>query len=107
MNLNMTKFEAISVFRRLAQNVLLYEYQLSSKQIKRVDIVNDLCGLLDTRMTFKAHLNTIDTRGKCLLGFIKRQANAFGCTYAVLVAYTACAGILLNSLRSSFLDRGQ
>ena len=87
MNLNVTKYEAISVSRRLAQNVLFYDYQLSNEQLKRVDIINNLCMLLDSRMTFKANLSTIVTRGKCLLCFIKRQANAFDYTYLTQPLY--------------------
>ena len=77
MTLNVAKCEAITFSRRWEQNQLRHHYQLDGEPLKRVDVVKDLGVLLDRKMTFKPHLNQVVARGKCMLGFMKRQSKEF------------------------------
>lgn len=87
MSLNVAKCEVISFTRRHRDNRTLWHYKIDGQDLKRVEVVKDLGVLLDDGLTFKQHINQVVARGKCALGFIKRQAKEFDCPYVTKSLY--------------------
>ena len=77
MSLNIDKCEVITFSRRHQSNVVSHNYRISDNQLRPVDQVKDLGVLLDSRMTFKPHVDQVIGRAKSKLGFVKRQAKDF------------------------------
>ena len=79
MSLNTSKCEVITFTRRHQSNVVTYDYHINGSYLRRVEQVKDLGVILDSRMTFKPHVDQIIGRVKSMLGFIKRQAKSLYC----------------------------
>ena len=89
-------YEAITFSRRWEQNQLRHHYQLDGEPLKRVNVVKDLGVLLDRKMTFIPHLNKVVARGKCMLGFMKRQSKEFDCPQVTKLLFCALVRPLLE-----------
>ena len=85
MLLNIEKCETITFSRRSDWNLLSTEYAVDGRVLKRVDVVKDLGMLIDCKMAFKAQVNHVVSRGKCMPGFVKRLAKDFVSLYCSLV----------------------
>ena len=75
MQLNIDKCSVISFCRR--SRSVARDYQINGNTLKRNEVVKDLGILLDTKLTFKQHINKICISGHSILGFIKRRAKEF------------------------------
>ena len=67
--------------------MIRHSYLLDSELVTRTEAVNDLGVLMDSRLTFKSHVNQIVSRAKSTLGFIKRLATGFQCPYVTKSLY--------------------
>ena len=85
MRLNISKCRVIKFSRRTV--VIKHDYSLDSELVTRSEAVNDLGVLMDSRMTFKSHVNQVVSRAKSTLGFIKRLATGFQCPYVTRSLY--------------------
>ena len=59
MSLNTGKCEVITFSRRQQSNVVIHDYRICGSHLRRVAQVKDLGVLLDSRMTFKPHVDQI------------------------------------------------
>ena len=75
LNLNIKKCSVITFARK--KNLMNYEYQINGDILHRVNKINDLGILLDSKLTFKLHYDSILARAYNLLGFIKRRGKEF------------------------------
>lgn len=96
MSLNVDKCVAITFSRRSVNNRILWQYSIGNQILKRTEVIKDLGVLLDTGMTFKQHINQVVARGKCMLGFIKRQAKDFDCPFVSRSLYCSLVRPLLE-----------
>ena len=96
MLLNVEKCETITFSRRSQRNLLLTEYTIDGRSLKRVDVVKDLGILIDCRMTFKAQVNHVVSRGKCMLGLVKRLAKDFDCPHVARSLYCSLVRPLIE-----------
>ena len=75
MSLNIEKCAIISFTKR---NVIeLFDYEIDSIKLKRVELIKDLGIIFDQRMSFKPHIDKIVSSGYSILGFVKRRAKEF------------------------------
>lgn len=95
MSLNVAKCEAIS-FKRQSANRLLNNYTIDGVMLRRVEVVKDLGILIDTRLTFKQHIDMVVSRGKSTLYLMKKFAKDFACPHVTKTLYTALVRPLLE-----------
>jgi hypothetical protein len=50
---------------------VLFQYVIGDSDLKRVDVINDLGVLVDSRMSFAYHIESIVSKLAIMLGFIK------------------------------------
>ena len=62
---------SVITFHRSAQS-LLFEYSISGSSLLKVDEINDLAVLLDRRLSFQQHYNSVIAKGNRQLGFISK-----------------------------------
>ena len=58
--------------------------------------MKDLGILIDCRMTFKAQVNHVVSRRKCMLGFVKRLAKDFDCRHVARFLYCSLVRSLIE-----------
>jgi hypothetical protein len=51
---------------------VLFQYVIGDSDLERVDVINDLGVLVDSRNTFVDHIESIVSNSARMLGFIKR-----------------------------------
>ncbi|XP_075162730.1 uncharacterized protein LOC142235360 [Haematobia irritans] len=78
MCLNFGKCKKMSFFR---SNALLTEYYIDNVKLEDVQLFNDLGVLLDRRLKFDSHVESIVSRAMSTLGFIKRWSKEFNDPY--------------------------
>ena len=71
----------------LSRNMLIYDYKLSGKSIKRVTQVNDLGIIFDSNLSFKNHIISIARKASRNLGFLKRSCSVFTSENALKTVY--------------------
>ena len=67
--------------------MLIYDYKLSGKSIKRVTQVNDLGINFDSNLSFKNHIISIARKASRNLGFLKRSCSLFTSENALKTVY--------------------
>lgn len=88
MSLNVNKCEAIS-FKRNETNILSYDYHCRNQVLKRVTVVKDLGVLLDSRLTFKTHIDHVVSKSKATLYLVKVLAKNYECPYVTKQLYVS------------------
>jgi hypothetical protein len=69
-DLNAGICKSISFFRGGSKPVM-FQYVISNNDLERVDVINDLGVLVDNRMTFVNHIESIVSKSARMLCFIK------------------------------------
>lgn len=88
MALNVSKCEVIS-FKRQSANMLMNDYSINGAILRRVEVVKDLGILIDSKLSFKQHIDSIVSRGKSTLYLMKMFAKDFECPHVTKTLYTA------------------
>jgi hypothetical protein len=73
--LNAGKCKSISFSR--GSKPVMFQYVIGDSDLERVDVINDLGVLVDSRMTFVDHIGSIVSKSARILGFIKRISREF------------------------------
>jgi hypothetical protein len=73
--LNVWKCKSISFSR--GSKPVLFQYVIGDSDFERVDVINDLGVLIDSRMTFINQIESIVSKSARMLGFIKRILREF------------------------------
>jgi Reverse transcriptase (RNA-dependent DNA polymerase) len=73
--LNVSKCKSITFTRSF--NPTRFLYAIGSSTLERVDSITDLGVVLDSKMTFKKHIDVTIAKGFAMLGFIKRLSKEF------------------------------
>jgi hypothetical protein len=97
--LNVSKCKSITFTRSFNPTRFLYAIGFST--LERVDSITDLGVVLDSKMTFKKHIDVTIAKGFAMLGFIKRLSKEFQDPYTVKSLYVTCtfkAGVRLLCL---------
>jgi hypothetical protein len=104
-DLNAGKCKSISFSR--GSKPVMFLYVIGDSDLKRVGVINDLCVLVDIRMTFVDHIGSIVSKLARMLGFIKRISREFNgpytykMLYAAFVRHRACSRLIKR-----FIQRG-
>jgi hypothetical protein len=68
---------------------VVFQYVIGDSDLERVGVMNDLGVLVDSRMTFVNHIESIVSKSAKMLGFIKRFSKAFSDPYTYKTLYVA------------------
>jgi hypothetical protein len=60
---------------------VIFQYVIGDSDLERVDVINDLGVLVDSRMTFNDHIESIVSKSARMLGFINRISREFSDPY--------------------------
>jgi hypothetical protein len=60
---------------------VMFQYVIGDRDLERVDVIKDLGVLLDSRMTFGNHIESIVSKSARMFGFIKRISREFNDPY--------------------------
>jgi hypothetical protein len=71
-DLNTEKYKSISFSRGSKPVTVMFQYVIGDSDLERVDAINDLGVLVDSRMTFVDHIGSIVSKSARILGFSKR-----------------------------------
>jgi hypothetical protein len=66
-----------------------YSYSIDGKSLDHVDEIKDLGVILDERMTFLPHMESVISKASKMLGFIKRVSKDFHDPYTFKTLYTS------------------
>lgn len=94
MVLNTSKCSVISFTRK--RSPLIHNYSLSGVSLARESLVKDLGVLLDSKLTFNAHLTYIISKASSQLGFIFRFAKHFKDVYCLKALYCSLVRPILE-----------
>jgi hypothetical protein len=86
-DLNAGRCKSISFSR--GSKPVLFQYVIGDSDLQRVDVINDLDVLVDSRMTFVDHIGSIVSKSAKMLGFIKRISREFNDHYTYKTLYVA------------------
>ncbi|CAF4940037.1 unnamed protein product [Pieris macdunnoughi] len=95
MILNINKCFHIKYTRK--KKPLVTVYKLDGAPLKEVQEIRDLGVIIDKKLTFTSQVNKVVTTSARMLGFLKRNADCFGCTTKT---------ILYNALVRSHVEFG-
>lgn len=93
LELNINKCYVMSTTRKLTPNVHLFNYNINSAPLIRVDAFKDLGVTFDSKHTFEEHVKSMCTRSFKTLGFIARSLYKF----KNLGTYTALYSMYVRS----------
>jgi hypothetical protein len=87
---------------------VLFQYVIGDSDLERVKLINDLGLLVDSRMTFVSHIESIVSKSARMLGFIKRISREFNhpktrCWMWLLLGQVWSMHRLQSVLQASFL----
>lgn len=64
-------------------------YMLDNSLLERTDSMTDLGVILDSKLTFKEHIDSVVNKGMSMLGFIKRMSREFRDPYTLKALYVS------------------
>jgi hypothetical protein len=67
----------------------MFQYVICDSDLERVDAINDLGVLVDSRMTFVDHIGSIVSKSAKILGFSKQISREFNDPYTYKTLYVA------------------
>jgi hypothetical protein len=73
----------------------MFQFVTGDSDLERVDVIIDLGVLVDNRMTFVDHIESIVSRSARMLGFIKRISREFVDSYSCI---RRCMWLLSSSV---------
>jgi hypothetical protein len=85
-NLNVAKCKSISFCRNT--HPIDYAYSINGKILDKVDEFKDLGVIVDQKMTFLPHIESVVSKSSRMLGFIKRLSKDFHDPYTHKILYT-------------------
>lgn len=94
MSLNVNKCEVISFSRRNAPEI--FQYEIGGTLLRRVELVKDLGVLLDSKLTFKQHIDHTVSKAKSTLYLVKQLAKTFDCPYVTKRLYQSLVRPILE-----------
>lgn len=74
------------IFHRFG-NVNNFNYSINDSIIERVDQIKDLGVILDEKLNFKAHIESMIAKARSRLAWIKRFANEFNDPYTIKIIF--------------------
>lgn len=87
MKLNVQKCSHIRFTRKKQSNSI--SYNIRGLLLETVDEVRDLGVIMDTKVNFRSHIDSIVTKSARLLGFLKRSTRGFRLVRTKIVLYNA------------------
>jgi hypothetical protein len=103
-DLNAEKCKSISF--SCGSKPVMFQYVIGDSDLERVDVINDLGVLVDRRMTFVNHIESIVSKSARMLGFIKRISREFSDPYTDL-EYASCVWSPHQEVHSARIERIQ
>jgi hypothetical protein len=97
-DLNAGKCKSISFSR--GSKPVIFHYVIVDSDLERVDVINDLGVLVDSRITFVDHVESIVSKSARMLGFINRISREFN--GFSLARFEVCIVCVVASSRGSF-----
>lgn len=94
ISLNIAKCKVISFCRK--KTTLNHHYVIDGSILERVEKMLDLGVLLDCKLNFKLHINSVISRSNRMLGFIKRSAREFDDPFAIASLYFSLVRSILE-----------
>lgn len=85
MQLNIAKCKSITFSR--CQSSVSYDYSINSNVVERVNSIRDLGVIFDSKLKFNEHISTVTAKGFAVLGFIRRNSQAFKDPYTLKALY--------------------
>lgn len=108
ISLNISKCKFITFSRK--KTVLNYNYKIDESYLARVQEILDLGVLLDNKLNFKLHINSVISKSNRMLGFIKRSVKDFDDPFALASLYFSLVRSILeyaNVVWSPYYDIDQ
>jgi hypothetical protein len=68
---------------------VMFQYVIGDRDLERVEVIKDLGVLVDSRMTFGNHIESIVSKSARMFGFIKRISKEFNDPYTHKMLYVA------------------
>jgi hypothetical protein len=62
------------IFPSRRSKPVMFQYVMGDSNLERIDVINDLGVLVDNRMTFVYHIESIVLKSTRMLGFIKQNS---------------------------------
>lgn len=94
INLNIAKCSVISFHRK--NNSVQYNYTIDNKVLSRSMKIRDLGVVLDSKLNFIQHYETIIAKAKSSLGFIKRRSSEFKNVWVTKTLYCSFVRSILE-----------
>ena len=95
LTISIAKCEIMSFNR--TKSTIIFDYSIDGEVLKRVDQVNDLGVILDTKLTFDRHRSTIISKATRQLGFITKIGRNFKDPHCLKSLYCALVRPLLEN----------
>jgi hypothetical protein len=92
--LNVDKCSVISYTRK--RSPILFDYTLGNFPLKRVEIIRDLGIIMDSKVKFDIHIDTIISRAFKSLGFINRVSKPFNKVHSLKILYYSFVRSILD-----------
>lgn len=87
INVNISKCQCISFTR--CKKPIKYMYSFDDRVIERVDVVKDLGVMLDSKLLFSEHVDSIVNKASRNLGFVMRTCKPFRDFHSLKIVYYA------------------
>lgn len=94
MEINVSKTKVITFTRR--QSCILFDYKSNSTLLNRVDSIQDLGVVFDSKLKFNEHVSHSTAKAFAVLGFIKRSTTFFTDIYALKSLYCSLVRSILE-----------
>lgn len=94
ININISKCQCISFTR--CKKPINYMYSFDNKIIERVDAVRDLGVMLDSKLLFSQHVDSIVNKASRNLGFVMRTCKPFRNLHSLKIVYFAYVRSILE-----------
>jgi len=87
MYLNVSKCNIVTFSKK--SDIITFDYYIEDKMLIRKSSIIDLGVILDSKLNFGEHIDTIVNRGHRMLGFIKRRSKEFNDPYITKAIYSS------------------
>lgn len=85
LELNVSKCSCITFSR--SRNLLSYNYTLNQQSLERTDYIRDLGVIIDSKLLFDRHIDSITSKATKTLGFIVRSTKHFELVKSLKILY--------------------
>ena len=108
--LNIDKCHYIT-FSRLHENIL-FSYHINNSELHKIDSINDLGVILDSKLSFETHIEAITRKAYRNLGFIIRITKSFTNPKSIILLYNSLvrshlqfASVIWNPFYVKYIER--